>query len=121
VAATPSRRVTDEEAALRQIKVRITDITERKALWTTGNNIILRKVVQEIKGAGVVGVKKLPSGDIAIQLKEREDKLALGQRSAWLKGVSPSARVIADLYPVLVYGVRIKNVNTIDQGGLLSP
>jgi hypothetical protein len=41
VAATPSQRVTDEEAALRQIKVRITDIIERKALWTTGNNIIL--------------------------------------------------------------------------------
>ena len=64
-------------------------------------------------------MKKLPSRDIAIQLKEREDKLALSQRSAWLKGVSPSARVIADLYPVLVHGVRIKNVNTIDQGGAI--
>lgn len=27
-------------------------------------------------GAGVVRVKKLLSGDIAVQLKEREDKLA---------------------------------------------
>ena len=49
----------------------------------------------------MVGVKKLPSGDMVIQLKAREGKEILSHHNAWLEGVFPSARVIADLYLVL--------------------
>jgi hypothetical protein len=60
--------LSDDVASLRQIKVRITDLTERKSLWTTANRTILEKVVEKGNGNGVVGVKKLTSGDILVQL-----------------------------------------------------
>ena len=64
---------------------------------------------------GVVGVRKLPSGDMVIQLKDRDGKQALAGRRRWLNEISPSARIIPDLYPVFVHGVRISRVNTTNQ------
>ena len=104
-----------EECTLREVKVQITNTTECKALWTTANNIVLNKVARKAEGVEVVGVKKLPSGDIVIQLKERQGKEKLAARSAWLSSVAPSARVIPDLYPVRVHGVWVLNINTTDQ------
>jgi hypothetical protein len=63
---TTPRMLSDNVASLRRIKVRITDLTERKNLWTTANCIIVEKVVEKGNGNGVVGVKKLPSGDIVV-------------------------------------------------------
>jgi hypothetical protein len=100
---------------LRQVKVRVTDLAERKAIWTTANSVILQRVVQKADNAGVVGVKKLPSGDLVIQLKERIGKEVLNRRSAWLEQVSTSAKVLPGLYPVLVHGVRISKVDTTKQ------
>jgi hypothetical protein len=60
------RILSDDVASLRQIKVRITDLIERKNLWTTANYTIVEKVVEKGNRNGVVGVKKLPSGDILI-------------------------------------------------------
>ena len=57
-----------------QIKVRITDLTERKNLWTTANRTIVEKVVEKGNGDGVVGIKKLLSSDILVQLKEQAGK-----------------------------------------------
>jgi hypothetical protein len=57
-----------------QIKVRITDLTERKNLWTTVNRTIIKKVVEKGNRTGIVGVKKLLSGDILVQLKEQAGK-----------------------------------------------
>jgi hypothetical protein len=59
---------------LRQIKISITDLTERKNLWTTANRTIVEKVVEKGNGSGVVGVKKAPSSDIVVQLKEQAGK-----------------------------------------------
>jgi hypothetical protein len=115
VASRPHPGVAREGLALRQVKVHVADTTERQALWTTPNNTILQRVLQGAKGAGVVGVKKLPSGDVVIQTKDRAGRESLAQRSAWLEGVAPSARVIADLYPVMVHGCRLSNVKTTDQ------
>ena len=112
--ATAGSRPSGEERALREVKVRITDTAERKALWTTANNTVLDNVARKAGEVRVVGVKKLPSGDIVIQLKERQGKEALTARSTWLSGVAPSARVIPDLYPVRAYRVLIKNIDTID-------
>ena len=39
----------------------------------------------------------------------------LNRRSAWLEQVSPSTKVLPDLYPVLVHGVRISKVDTTKQ------
>ena len=64
----------DDVASLRQIKVRITDLTERKNLWATANRTIVEKVVEKGNGSGVVGVKKLLSGNILVQLKEQAGK-----------------------------------------------
>ena len=115
VASRPHPGVAREGTALRQVKVHVPDVAERRALWTTPNNTILQRVVQGAKGAGVVRVKKLPSGDIVIQTKERGGKESLAQRSAWLEGVAPSARLIADLYPVMVYGCRLSDVDITKQ------
>jgi hypothetical protein len=115
VASRPHPGVAREGLALRQVKVHVADTTERQALWTTPNNTILQRVLQGAKGAGVVGVKKLPGGDVVIQTKDRAGRESLAQRSAWLEGVAPSARVIADLYPVMVHGCRLSNVKTTDQ------
>lgn len=101
--------------ALRQVKVRVDDPRERTALWTIANHNILEKVAAKEGEVGVVGVRKLPSGDMVIQLKDREGKQALASRKRWLEEVSPSARIIPDLYPVMVHGVRISRVNTTNQ------
>ena len=72
----------DDVASLRQIKVRITDLTERKNLWTTANRTIVERVVEKGNGSRVVGVKKLLSGDIIVQLKEQagNEKLVRSQQ-----------------------------------------
>ena len=101
--------------ALRQVKVRVDDPRERTALWTIANHTILEKVAAKEQEAGIVGVRKLPSGDLVVQLKDREGKQTLANRRRWLQEVSPSARIIPDLYPVLVHGVRISRVNTTNQ------
>jgi hypothetical protein len=75
----------DDVASLWQIKVRITDLTERKNLWTTANRTIVEKVVEKGNGSGVVGVKKLPSGDIIVQLKEQAGKEKLVRSQQWLE------------------------------------
>jgi hypothetical protein len=105
----------NEEASLRQVKVRIEDKAERKALWTTPTNIVLPRVAAGSRGAEVVEVRKFPSRDILVQTKERAGKESLVQRTKWLKGVAPSTRVVPDLYPVLVHGVKISRFNTADQ------
>src|SRR4030088_5464 len=79
------------------------------------NKTILHKVAQKVEGVGVVGVKKLPSRDLVLQLKERGGKDILTKRSAWLKQGAPSAHIIPDLYPMLVHGVQISSVKTTDQ------
>ena len=65
VATMPPRPSIDEKA-LREIKVRITNTQERKALWTTANKEVLDKVAKKADRVGVVGIKKLPSGDIVV-------------------------------------------------------
>ena len=74
--------LTEDESLLRQVKVRVTNYTERKALWTIANSVILQRVVRKADNVGVIGVKKLPSGDLVIQLKEQAGKEVLGRRSA---------------------------------------
>ena len=64
------RMLADDIISLRQIKVRITDLAERKNLWSTANRTIVEKVVERGNGSGVVGVKKLPSSNIIVQLKK---------------------------------------------------
>jgi hypothetical protein len=109
------RMLSDDVASLRQIKVRITDPTERKTFWTTANRTIVEKVVEKGNGNGVVGVKKLPSGDILVQLKEQAGKEKLVRSQQWLEQVAPSAKLVPDLYPVMVHGVRMSNINIADQ------
>ena len=109
------RMLADDVASLGQIKVRITDLTERKNLWTTANRTIVEKVVEKGNGSGVVGVKKLPSGDIIVQLKEQAGKEKLVRSQQWLEQVAPSAKLIPDLFPVMVHGVRMSNINIADQ------
>jgi hypothetical protein len=41
-------------------------------------------VVKKIDNAGVVSIKKLPSGDLVIQLKEQVGKEVLAWRTTWL-------------------------------------
>lgn len=50
------------------------------------DSAILQQVVQKADNAGVVGIKKLLSGDLTIQLKERAGKEVLGRRSAGENG-----------------------------------
>lgn len=64
---------------------------------------------------GIVGVQKLPSRDLVVQLKDREGKQTLANWRQWLQEVSPSARIILDLYPMLIHRVRISRVNTTNQ------
>lgn len=105
----------EEEVSLRRVKIRIADSAEKKTLWKEPNSEILQRVVQKIRGAGVVGIRKLPSGDIMVQTKEQEGKVTLGKGSVWVESIAPSARTIPDLYPVMVQGVLLKNVDTIKQ------
>ena len=60
--------------------------------------------------AGIVGVQKLLSGDLVVQLKDREGKRTLATCKQWLEEVSPSARIIPDLYPMLVHRIKILRV-----------
>ena len=113
-AQRPAERM-EEEFSLRRIKVRIADSAERKSLWKEANNEILQRVVRKAGGAGVVGIRKLPSGDIAVQTKEQEGKVTLGKGRAWVESIAPSARTIPDLYPVMVQGVLLKNIDTTKQ------
>jgi hypothetical protein len=115
IASRPHPGVAKEALALRQVKAHVADATERLALCTAPNNTNLQRVLQGAKGAGVVGVKKLPSGDVVVQTKDRVGRESLATPSAWLEGVALSARVIADLYPVMVHGCRLSNVKTTDQ------
>ena len=64
---------------------------------------------------GIVGIRKLPSGDVVVQLKDKEGRQALAGQRRWLQEVAPSARIIPDLYPVLVHRVRISRVKTTNQ------
>lgn len=108
--------LSENQLQLRQIKIRVSDPAERKKIWTTPNNIILQSVVEKTRtDAEAVGVKKLPSGDIVIQMREREGKEALSRQSAWVTQVSASAKILPDLYPVLVHGVRLSKVDTTKQ------
>lgn len=113
-AKVASLPVSESENQLRQIKVRITNSIERAKVWKRPNESILQAVATNTK-AGVVGVKKLPSGDLVIQLKEQKGKGQLGQERAWLSQVAGSAQVLPDLFPVLVHGVRLSQVNTTKQ------
>jgi hypothetical protein len=65
--------------------------------------------------AGIVGVRKLPSGDVLVQVKDREGKQTLEGRRRWLERVAPSARIVKDMYPVLVHSVKISNIKTTNQ------
>jgi hypothetical protein len=69
--------LSDNVTSLRQIKVRITDLTERKSPWTTANRTIVKKVMEKGNESRMVGVKKLPSGDIVVQLKEQAARRSL--------------------------------------------
>jgi hypothetical protein len=109
------RWVHEDTASLRQLKVRITDLTERKTVWTTANRSILEKVAAEARGSGIVGVRKLPSGDILVQLKEQASKEKLARSQKWLEQISPSAKLVPDLFPVMVHGVRMSSINIADQ------
>ena len=61
---------------------------------------------------GIVGVQKLLSRDLVVQLKDRERKQTLATCKQWLEEVSPSAQIILDLYPMLVYRIKILRVQT---------
>lgn len=106
-----------ESRALREVKVRVGDSTERKQIWATPNKEILQKLVKQIgEEAGVVGVRKYPSGDLAIQLKDQKDKKEVeGKQKEWTKVVAKSAKILPTLYPVFIHGVRVKALDLADQ------
>ena len=92
-------------SGLREVKVRVADDKEKKELWQTPNKEILRRVSEKTQGA--VGVKKLPSGDISVQLKDRKAQAQATQAPQWVGGVSKSARILPSLFPVFVHGVEV--------------
>ena len=62
-----------------------------------------------------MGIRKLPSGDLVVQLKEQGNKQPLVARPKWIEAVAPSARTILDLYPVFVHEVEVSRVKTTNQ------
>jgi hypothetical protein len=106
--------------ALRQVKVRVDDPRERTALWMVANHTILEKLAAKEQETGIVGVQKLPSGDLVVQLKDKEGKQTLANWKQWLQEISPSARIILDLYPVFVHVVKISRVKTTNQKEAIS-
>jgi hypothetical protein len=76
---------------------------------------VLGKIVAKEQEAGIVGIRKLPSGNLVVQLKDREGRQVLADRRQWLQEIAPSARTIPDLYPVLVHGVKVSRVKTTNQ------
>jgi hypothetical protein len=55
----------------------------------------------------VVGMEKLPSGDILAQLKEQAGKKLIRSQQS-LEQVAPSAKLVPDLIPVMLHRVRIR-------------
>jgi hypothetical protein len=84
-------------------------------VWTTANRTIVESVATGAKGSGVVGVKKLPSGDILVQLKEQASKEKLVRSQKWLEQVALFTKLVPDLFQVIVHGVRVSNINIADQ------
>lgn len=99
---------------LQEVRVRITDGNDKQALNTQPNTDILEKINRYFSSPKAIGVRRLPSGDLVIQTSTRETKEALSNKEQWITELGSSATVLLDLYPVFVYSVRVRNVDTTD-------
>ncbi|KAI4120970.1 MAG: hypothetical protein LQ347_006992 [Umbilicaria vellea] len=102
-----------------EIIVRMNDKEASKANAAKEPRELAEKVNQYIRNnkistKDIRAARTLPSGDIAITTATEEEATKLREQEGWMSVFSEKAKAVAQMYGVLVHGVRIKDLNTTD-------
>ncbi|KAL2047272.1 hypothetical protein N7G274_001291 [Stereocaulon virgatum] len=95
-----------------EIIVRMNDKEASKANAAKEPRVLAEKVNQytrnnEISTKDIRAARTLPSGDIAITTATEEEATKLREQDGWMSVLSEKAKAVAQMYGVLVHGVRI--------------
>ena len=102
-----------------EIIVRMNDKEASKANAAKEPRVLAEKVNQYIRNnkistKDIRAARTLPSGDIAITTATEEEATKLREQEGWMSVFSEKAKAVAQMYGVLVHGVRIKDLNATD-------
>jgi hypothetical protein len=62
----------------------------------------------------IIVVRKFLSGDLLFSTLIEKARIELEKSNGWLRAIASTAEIRKTTFPVFVYGVRIKGVNTSD-------
>ena len=85
------------------VKITITDPRERAEIKT----LPYKAVVEKIGQPGIVGIKRLDSGDLHIYTNQAQAQASLKANTAWTQKLATSARVAQEQFQVLVHGIPV--------------
>jgi len=102
----------------REVNIRINKDKYQGQEPLTGE--ILNKI-KEVVGPCIAGealaLRRLPSGDLILQLASLEAKVYLEEHPEWLNAAVPGAKMHLKTYPVMVHGVKKAAVDTTNEQG----
>ena len=85
------------------VKITIKDPKERAEI----TKIPYKTVVEKIGQPGIVGVKRLDSGDLYIYTNQAQTQASLKANTTWAQKLAPSAQVAQEQFQVLIHGIPI--------------
>ena len=111
---TPTAKdILAEQRKTKELIVRIANAKEKEDVQQTATKDLVEKIQE--KAIEVVGISRLPSGDIKVFTRTKETKETLEKDTEWTKTVAESADISRRTYGVTAHGVKVRNIDTANQ------
>lgn len=113
---TTAMRNMEESRKMKSLIVRITNVKEKEAFRLEHIKDVLHKLGRAMgEERKPAGIRRLPSGDVELQMTSVENKRWAENHTDWIKALAVSAEVTRRTYAVMAHAVRVADIDTSNQ------
>src|SRR6266487_1242534 len=97
---------------MQEIKIKFSEKEEQQTVFSISNQDMLVQInTYFLLSTKVVGIKRLPSGDLIVQTLHKEAKKVLQDNQKWLVDLGKLGAILQNRFLVFVHLVRIENID----------
>ncbi len=107
----PATQRPDRARKMKQLLVRIDDEQERESLAGKDGSMIMKalKSTAHAQTERIVGVNRMRSGDLIVQVASEEAREGLERDTTWVANTLKTARVARKSFPVMIHAICVAN------------